>query len=56
MALIYNLKIYAKVDAGQRILSVPASRAHSVLMGLKSRGWKVKQRKEGDTITLFVLQ
>lgn len=54
MAYISNLKIYAKVDAGQRIISVPASCAHSVLMGLKCRGWKVKQRKDGTMTTLFV--
>ena len=54
MALIYNLKIYAKADAGQRVFSVPASRALAVRVGLRARGWSVKGKTTGKITTLTI--
>lgn len=54
MAKIYNLKIYAKADAGQRVFSVPASRALAVRVGLRARGWNVKGKTTGKITTLTI--
>lgn len=44
MAMIENLKTYADIEAGKRILSVPAERVPAIRVWLQRKGYAFQTR------------